>query len=266
MKYLLPVVTELERKSNPNASGAEAYGWLPPPLINEGNKVQTAWLHDFLLDPYPIRPAVFLRMPRFNMSSAEATALANYFAAVDSAEFPYAYAANRDQSRLAELETAYTKAAGSAAGAGSSQVSKSNTPVGMQRLDDAMKIVVNGNFCVKCHLVGDYSPPGSNRAKAPQLADVYRRMRPEFVRDWIANPKMILPYTAMPVNIPYQEPPAVLAELYHGTNVEQIQALTDLLMNYDQYARQNTKIADRVQPAPPAAGAAPATGSSGGSN
>ena len=68
----------------------------------------------------------------------------------------------------------------------------------------------------------------------------------------IANPKMILPYTSMPVNIPAQEPPAVLAELYHGTNVEQIQGLTDLLMNYDQYARQSTKIADRVQPAPPA--------------
>ena len=58
-KYLLPEVTKIEKQSNPNASGAEAYGWLPPPLTNEGNKVQTAWLHDFLLDPYPIRPAVF---------------------------------------------------------------------------------------------------------------------------------------------------------------------------------------------------------------
>jgi len=133
----------------------------------------------------------------------------------------------------------------------------------MQRLDDAMKIVVNGNFCVKCHLVADYSPPGSNRAKAPQLAEVYRRLRPDYVRDWIANPKMILPYTSMPVNIPFQDPPAILSELYHGTNVEQVQGLTDLLMNFDEYARQNTKIADKVQPAPPAPGA---TGASSGSN
>ncbi|HEY2411897.1 MAG TPA: hypothetical protein VGI40_06630 [Pirellulaceae bacterium] len=248
-KYLLPVVTELEKKSNPNASGTEAYGWVPPPLVNEGHKVQTAWLHDFLLDPYPIRPAVFLRMPRFNMSSSEATALANYFAAVDSAEFPYAYAANRDRTRLADLEEEYVKAGEGTVAA--KQVS-SKAPPEMQRLDDAMKIVVNGNFCVKCHLVGDFSPAGSVRAKAPQLGDVYRRLRPDYVRDWIANPKMILPYTAMPVNIPYQEPPAVLGELYHGSNVEQIQALTDLLMNYDQYARQSTKIADRVQPATPA--------------
>jgi hypothetical protein len=252
-KYLLPVVTELEKKSNPNASGAEAYGWVPPPLVNEGNKVQTAWLHDFLLDPYPIRPAVFLRMPRFNMSSSEATALANYFAAVDNSEFPYAYAANRDRTRLAELEEQYVKSGDKGQGTGNRErVSKSTAPPEMQRLDDAMKIVVNGNFCVKCHLVGDFSPAGSVRAKAPQLADVYRRLRPDFVRDWIANPKMILPYTAMPVNIPFQEPPAILGELYHGANVEQIQALTDLLMNYDQYARQSTKIADRVQPATPA--------------
>jgi hypothetical protein len=138
----------------------------------------------------------------------------------------------------------------------------------MQRLDDAMKIVVNGNFCVKCHIVSDFSPAGSVRAKAPNLADVYRRLRPDFVRDWIANPKMILPFTPMPVNIPYENPPAILSQLYHGTNVEQIQALTDLLMNYDQYARQSTRIADRVQPAAPE-GAAPATGAappSGGSN
>jgi hypothetical protein len=122
-----------------------------------------------------------------------------------------------------------------------------------------MKIVVDGNFCVKCHLVADYSPPGSNRAKAPNLADVYRRLRPEFVRNWIANPKMILPYTSMPVNIPYQDPPAILSQLYHGSNVEQVQALSDLLMNYDQYARQSTTIADRVKPTP-VEGAKPATG------
>jgi hypothetical protein len=277
-KYLLPVVTQIERQSNPNASGAEAYGWVPPPLYREGSKVQTAWLHDFLLDPYPIRPAVFLRMPRFNMSSSEATALANYFAAVDNTEFPYAYSSGRDRSRLAALESEYARqsqgttgnaaqpnAAASSRGSGSSAQSASSAPPDMQRLDDAMKIVVNGNFCVKCHLVADYTPPGSNRAKAPQLADVYRRLRPDYVRDWVANPKMILPYTSMPVNIPYENPPAILSQLYHGDNVAQIQALTDLLMNYDQYARQSTRIADRVQPATPE-GATPATGASSGSN
>lgn len=266
-KYLLPEVTKLEREANPNASGAEAYGWLPPPLVGEGKKVQTGWLHDFLLDPYPIRPAVFLRMPRFNMSSEEATKLANYFAAVDGVSYPYAYASSRDRSRLAAREASYVQAVAAAGGGsmGGSEPAKAGPPPGMRRLDDAMKIVVNGNFCVKCHVVGDYRPPGSKRALAPNLAEVYRRLRPEYVRDWIANPKMILPYTSMPVNIPVEDPPPVLAQLYHGTNVEQIEALTDLLMNFDEYARAGTRIADRVQPATPEA-TAPATGASGGSN
>src|SRR5262249_53737142 len=152
-----------EKKSNPNASGAEAYGWLPPPLTNEGSKVQTAWLHDFLLDPYPIRPAVFLRMPKFNMSSSEATILANYFAAVDGTEFPYTYSSSRDRARLSALESEYAKQSSSAttSAGGSGAAKSSEAPAGMQRLDDAMKIVVNGNFCVKCHLVADFSPAGS---------------------------------------------------------------------------------------------------------
>jgi hypothetical protein len=167
---------------------------------------------------------------------------------------------------LAALEARYVQAAGAVGGGGAATDSgKAAPPPGMRRLDDAMKIVVNGNFCVKCHLVGDYSPPGSKRALAPNLADVYRRLRPEYLRDWIANPKMILPYTAMPVNIPPEDPPPVLAQLYHGTNVEQIEALTDLLMNFDEYARASTRVADRVQPATPEA-TAPASGGSGGSN
>src|SRR5438876_9146821 len=103
-------------------------------------------------------------MPRFNMSSSEATALANYFAAVDNAEFPYAYSSSRDRSRLASLEAEYAKGGQRPDVRGQ----KSEAPAGMQRLDDAMKVVINGNFCVKCHLVADYSPPGSVRAKAPQ--------------------------------------------------------------------------------------------------
>ena len=69
-------------------------------------------------------------------------------------------------------------------------------------MDDALKIVTDNNFCIKCHLLGDFAPKGTNSAKAPQLGDVYHRLRPDYVLDWIANPKRILPYTGMPVNIP----------------------------------------------------------------
>ncbi|MGE3806690.1 MAG: hypothetical protein AB7K24_18640, partial [Gemmataceae bacterium] len=69
--------------SPPNARAG-----LPPPLLREGEKVQPAWLFQFLRDPQPIRPLAVLRMPRFNMSDDEAMALVNYFAAQDRLSNP----------------------------------------------------------------------------------------------------------------------------------------------------------------------------------
>jgi cytochrome c2 len=237
-RYLLPRVTRLEQEVNPNADGAQAYGWLPPPLFGEGSKVQNNWLFEFLLEPYPIRPAVFLRMPKFNMSRDEATKLVNYFAAVDNANYPYEATPLRQNSHLAEMQAAYEQ-----------QANRQTN-----RLDDALKIVINKDFCVKCHIVGDFDPGGSARAKAPNLADVHRRMRPEYLRQWIGNPKMILPYTAMPVNIPY-EPASpqgkASPELFVGNSEQQVQGLVDLLMNFDQYAKEKNQITPLVPPTPP---------------
>lgn len=245
-KYLAPRALQLEKESNSQAKGNEVWAWLPPPLMGEGRKVQTNWLHDFLLEPHPIRPAVFLRMPKFNMSSNEASALVNYFAAVDNAEFPYEFQPQRQSAVLTAKENAYQAKSGRKKGASE----------GLVRFNDAMQIVVNQNYCVKCHMVGDFTPTGSPRALAPNLARVYERLRPEYVRDWIANPKTILPYTAMPVNIEYD--PAkpnqggVDQKLFHGTSSEQLDGLVDLLMNFDEYAKRRAPITPLVPPPQPA--------------
>lgn len=240
-RYLLPHVVALEKQINPAAKGSEAWGWLPPPLHGEGKKVQTDWLHDFLLNPYPIRPATFLRMPRFNMSPAEATSLVNYFAAAEGAEFPYAFQSRRQKEHLAEKEASYRQTASGKQSEGEPR----------NRFHDAMRIVVNNNYCVKCHLVEDFAPTGSERAKAPNLAMTYRRLRPEYLRQWIANPKSILPYTSMPVNLPY-DPDApnlggVSQDLYHGTSIDQVDGLVDLLMNFDEYAKERNSIVALVK-------------------
>src|SRR5262249_44503311 len=62
----------------------------PPALLYEGEKVQPAWLFQFLLNPQPIRPRVaqYLRMPRFNMSEDEAKLLVNYFSALERQRNP----------------------------------------------------------------------------------------------------------------------------------------------------------------------------------
>jgi len=136
-------------------------------------------------------------------------------------------------------------------------------------LDDAMKIVTNGNYCVKCHSVGDFQPRGDSKTFGPNLANVYRRLRPQYVRRWVANPQRILPYTGMPVNIPYDPSPphfgGISQALFPGSSFEQLEGLVDLLMNFDEYAKRQTSVQELVDkgggsgaPATPAPAAAAA--------
>ncbi len=221
-RYLYPRAIAKAKETNPQVKGSEAWSWLPPPLMDEGKKVQTDWLHDFLMDPTEIRPAVIMRMPNFHMSSEDAAKLVDYFAAISGAEYPYQYKTRQRASYLASLEA--------------------DQP---ERLSDAIGIVVNNNYCVKCHAVGDFQPQGDPVTFGPNLAEVYRRLRPEYLREWVANPKRILPYTGMPVNIPFEA--GISQDLFHGTSVEQLDGLVDLLMNFDVYTKRQTSISSLVE-------------------
>ncbi len=229
-RYLFPRVIANAKATNPQVKGSEAWGWLPPPLMVEGDKVQTDWLHGFLMDPTTIRPAAVMRMPNFRMSSDEAAKLVNYFAAASGAEFPYEFKSRQSASYLAEQEVGHDN-----------------------RLGEAMGIVVNGNYCVKCHAVEDFSPQGDPATFGPNLADVYSRLRPEYLRDWVANPKRILPYTGMPVNIPYKAEAenlgGIAQAIFRGTSLEQLDGLVDLLMNFDTYAKRQTSVTPMVEAA-----------------
>ncbi len=225
-RMLYPVVVAQEKQINPNVDAKTAWGWLPPPLLNEGQKVQTGWLHDFLLQPYAIRPSVVLRMPRFNMSPAEARKLVDYFAAVDGVPHPFEFDPRTRENYLAEQNAQHPN-----------------------RLDDALKLVINREFCVKCHKVGDYTPAGSVTALAPQLDEVYRRMRPDFLLRWLGNPKTLLPYTGMPANFPYGKETA--QDIFRGTSEQQLEAIVDLLLNYDTFTKDKTTIEPQGT-APPA--------------
>ena len=245
-KLLLPRAVEAERKVNPQADGKQAYGWLPPPLLGEGNKVQTNWLHSFLLEPFMIRPAVFMRMPKFNMSSDEASHLVNYFAAKSDVNYPYEFMATNLQPAIDKAEEKYQE---------SLTVAAEKPPQG-SRFDHAMNIVTSNDYCVQCHIVGDFVPKTSNRAMAPDLSVVYDRLRPNYLKRWIANPKQILPYTPMPVNVKYDANAknlgGVSQGLYHGSSLDQLNGLVDLLMNYPRYAKSHATVSQLIQ-APPVA-------------
>jgi cytochrome c2 len=244
-QYLLPHAARLEKSANLNAKGSQAWGWLPPSLLGEGAKVRPEWLHNYLLAPYAIRPASLMRMPKYNLSPAEAGALVDYFAAQDRVAYPYEIIDRRDRAYLQHAEQAYRGQLRTQPDA--------ERPADADRLTAAMRIVTDKNYCVTCHIVGDYDPRTSDRAKGPNLADVYQRFRPGYVRRWVAEPVSILPYTGMPIVIPYQ-PDAphqggVDQSLYPGTSTQQLDALVDLLMNFDAYARQRAPVAPLVEAA-----------------
>ena len=248
-KYLLAPLVKRQVAGEPLLSrpkapgtGTKAWEWVPPPLVGEGRKVQSEWLYEFLLDPHPIRPLTVLRMPQFNMSSHEATALANYFAAHDDADYPYAFG---ERSRPAHVE---------AAGA---------------HFKSAIRVITDGrNGCTQCHAAGDFS----KSAKAPNLEMVYQRLRPDYVRRWIARPAGILPYTQMPENFKVTGDAAtegfvVKGDRYiDGNATQQLDRMVDLLMNWDNYMKQQTSVVELVeQNTPAAAPAAENGGETGGS-
>ena len=104
---------------------------------------------------------------------------------------------------------------------------------------------------MKCHKVGDFTPPGSVRTMAPQLDRVNERLRPDYVQRWVGNPKRILPYTGMPVNIPSDKP--VSQALFPGTSEQQLNGVVDLLMNWDRFTKAQFTLKAWIKPAAPAA-------------
>ncbi|MBI1901390.1 MAG: c-type cytochrome [Planctomycetia bacterium] len=240
-QMLPPALLARQKEFDPasNFKYTDAMGWAPPPLVGEGCKVQPQWLHSFLLSPYRIRPAARLRMPKFNLSQQEASALVNYFAAVDNERYPFEHDERTTPEHLALLDQRIP-----------------------DRLTDAMKIVANKEKCVKCHQMGDFAPTGSVLAMAPRLDRVHDRLRPEYLRRWIANPPRVLFYTGMPVNVKVAEPirpkdfkvvPGkfeVGKLVQEGTATQQVDALADLLLNFPAHMQEQQSIVPLINESP----------------
>ena len=191
---------------------------LPPPLLREGNKVQTPWLTSFLREPHPIRPAAQLRMPRFHFGksvetpSLETAELANYFAARDGTEFPY--------QTIPEQTTAYV--------AERNKAHPNYLNAGWQTMTDKT------SPCLQCHAIGQFKPTGGEKVvNGPDLREVAPRFRPAYLEAWIANPRRLVPYTAMPQNIvPHGTVQIPVPKTFEGKPFEMVQVIRDTLLNY----------------------------------
>jgi len=219
------VLAEASAAGMPAPPVEEAWGWVPPPLFGEGAKVRRQWLREYLLRPHRIRPAVVLKMPRFGMSEVEADKLAAYFTAeaeLDEQSFPQA---DFDHVMPRELR--------------------------LHRFDEALRLMVDDKtFCAKCHAIADDRPSGAWRTTfAPNLADVQGRIKPDYLRRWLGDPRSILPYTAMPVNFPPTGPP-LGQDILPGSSAGQISEVTQLLLNFDRYMRDKTPVRAVIGPTP----------------
>ncbi|MGC8640500.1 MAG: c-type cytochrome [Isosphaeraceae bacterium] len=219
---------------------------LPPPLVREGNKVQTPWFALFLRDPYTLRPAAQLRMPRFHYGKAEGTHsretedLADYFAARDGAEFPYQTIPQQETEYIAEREHVHPNYLG----AGWSMMTNKKSP------------------CIQCHAIGQSKPTGGEQVvNGPDLRQVATRFRPGFLETWIANPKRLVPYTAMPQNVVPHGPPQIpVPKTFENQPIEMVRAIRDTLINYTNVVEQQLAAGAKSTTAHATASTTPAGG------
>jgi cbb3-type cytochrome oxidase cytochrome c subunit len=206
-------LTDYSMKADSQLARDKARAMGPPPLHLEGLKVQTPWLYSFLKNPGKLRHTTVLRMPQFRMSNEEAQALADYFAAVDGAPFPYQDVPQREPAYLSAKESEHPN-----------------------YLSDAWKVITKApptGLCAGCHSVGGREFVAGDPTKVtrgPNLDQVSSRLRPDWVELWIYNPKWFTPYTAMPQN--FGRDKQVFPELFEGSGQKQSVAARDALMNY----------------------------------
>src|SRR5579871_303864 len=139
-------------------------GNMAPDLTWEGSSVQRQWLVDFLKYPGTLRPALIRRMPRFNLSDADANELADYIMTVYQSP-----AVDRDSMPL-------------------SGYSQGEVELGRQ--------LFYGKFaCLGCHIVDTKTDKGYI---GPTLTNVGSRLTAAWIYAWMKNPQSLRPGTIEP--------------------------------------------------------------------
>lgn len=172
----------------------------PPIIKGEGEKVQAAWLFNFLKAPSPIRPWLKVRMPTFGFSNEEANELVSYFQAFDRVEVPYFHI---DRASLSPAMVA----------AGEQLAS-----------NDYLA-------CFSCHQRGEQKPEGPEDGWAPDLAMAHVRLSPDWIVKWLNDPQKLMPGTKMPTF--YADPNATdgPTDILDGDDDAQIRALRDYVIS-----------------------------------
>jgi mono/diheme cytochrome c family protein len=140
-------------------------GDMAPELTWEGTSVQRAWLVNFLKNPNTLRPALIRRMPKFNLTDAEANTLADYVMTVYQTP-----AFDRDALDPARL--------------GSAQAQRGR------------ELFYGKYACQSCHIV---DPAKDKGYIGPTLTQVGARLNAAWIFHWLKNAQNLRPGTIEPV-------------------------------------------------------------------
>lgn len=135
-----------------------------PDLSNEGGRVKKAWLENYLKMPQPLRPFGFYpgsgsRMPDFRLTDAEVAVLSEYL---------------QKQKRAADTNFQPRKLSAFA-------------------MNKAQTLLKEKLSCLGCHQLGD-----DGGRIGPNLSSLKNRLQPDFVYQFMQNPRAHQPETMMP--------------------------------------------------------------------
>ncbi len=138
-------------------------GTMAPDLSWEGSAVQKQWLVSFLKNPNTLRPTLIRRMPRFNLTDAEAQKLADYIGTVYQTP---AFA--RDS-----MPATYPPAL----------------------VEQGRQLFYSKYACSSCHIV---DPNKDKGYIGPTLTQVGSRLTPAWIYHWLKDPQALRPGTIEP--------------------------------------------------------------------
>jgi mono/diheme cytochrome c family protein len=171
------IIAQLTARGTRNAGQQHA----PPCLVNEGGRTQPDWLYHFLHNVSPIRLGLSGRMPSFWNSTPD-----------DPANDPAA--------QLVEFFRAEAR-----------EPSFGAQPQALQSSDRALyaeglrlisaDTAAGGLGCMGCHALGQRLP--HEPRWAPNLANVKRRIKPDWLQRWLIMPQSFFPWAHMPDNFKF---------------------------------------------------------------
>jgi len=160
-------------------------GGMAPELTWEGSSVQRAWLVSFLKNPNTLRPALIRRMPKFDVTDAEANILTDYIMTVY--QTPAFDQETTDASRFTAADAEHGK-----------------------------ELFYGKYACQSCHII---DPKKDRGYIGPTLTQVGARLTASWISHWLKNAQSLRPGTSEPVwNMSDEDARAVTAFLVAQKN------------------------------------------------